>query len=158
MQAYQATITPPRVRLSDRLTRAAGVYRPPDDIALSRHFLRQHGEAALVAILRHEVAHHIVRGRYAARVRPHGPEFRAVADLLGAPRHAPAFAAPRTVHLYRCPACGATLLRGRRLTRGRRYSCGHCSRRYDARFALRYLGSQRDGPDPHHQKISHIPR
>ena len=49
------------VRVSARLTRSAGTYRPPGTISISRHFLDEHGLEATLPILRHEVAHHIVR-------------------------------------------------------------------------------------------------
>jgi predicted SprT family Zn-dependent metalloprotease len=137
-------LPPPVVQLSARLTRSAGLYRAPGTIVISRHFLEQHGPDACVPILRHEIAHHAVHHTSAGRVRPHGREFRAAAARLGAPRYAPAFAAPRTVHGYRCPSCGWTVLRGRRLPRRRRYSCARCAPRYDDRYRLRYLGSWRD--------------
>jgi predicted SprT family Zn-dependent metalloprotease len=147
--AWTPALPAPAVRLSARLTRSAGTYRPPGTITISRHFVDQYGLAATIPILRHELAHHAVHhtaGRRArpGRVRPHGPEFRAAAARLDAPRHAPAFAAPRTVHGYRCPACGWTVLRGRRLPRRRRYSCARCAPRYDDRFRLTYLGSWRE--------------
>jgi predicted SprT family Zn-dependent metalloprotease len=142
--AWSPPLPAPRVRLSARLTRSAGTYRPPGTITISRHFLRQHGLEACLPILRHEVAHHAVHHTAGRRVRPHGAEFRAAAARLDAPRHAPAFAAPRTVHGYRCPACGWTVLRGRRFPRRRRYSCARCSPRYDDRYRLTYVGAWRE--------------
>jgi predicted SprT family Zn-dependent metalloprotease len=141
--SWSPPLPAPAVRLSARLTRSAGTYRPPGTITISRHFFEQHGVEATLPILRHELAHHAVHHTVGRRVRPHGAEFRAAAALLEAPRHAPAFAAPRTVHGYRCPACGWTVLRGRRLPRRRRYSCARCAPRYDDRFRLTYLGSWR---------------
>jgi predicted SprT family Zn-dependent metalloprotease len=140
---HDAGLPPVVVRLSARLTRSAGTYRAPGTITISRHFLRAHDWDAVLAVLRHEAAHHIVRWRAGARARPHGPEFRAFAASLGAPMHAPAFAAPRSVHGYRCPACDWTWLRGRRIPPSRRYSCPRCAPRYDARFRLSYIGSWR---------------
>lgn len=130
----------PTIRLSGRLTRSAGTYRPPGTITISRPFLVQHGLAATIPILRHELAHHAVHHTAGARVRPHGREFQTAAAQLSAPRYAPAFYAPRTVHGYRCPACGHTWLRGRRLTQTRRYSCARCAPRYDDRYRLLYVG------------------
>ena len=138
-----ADLPPLTVRLSARLTRSAGTYRPPGTITLSRHFLRDRGFEATVEILRHEVAHHAVRWTARGRVRPHGPEFLAAAAALEAPRRAPAFRAPRLVHAYRCPVCGWTWLRGRRLRRSRRYACARCAPQYDERFRLRYAGTIR---------------
>lgn len=141
--AHAPGLPPLTVRISARLTRSAGTYRPPGTITISRHFLEQHSIEAAEAIIRHEVAHHIVRWTARRRVRPHGPEFRAVAAALDAPLHAPAFAAPRLVHGYRCPACGWTWLRGRRTRRSHRYSCARCARGFDSRFRLLYVGSWR---------------
>lgn len=136
-------LPPFAVRISARLTRSAGTYRPPGTITISRHFLEEHGLEATLPILRHEIAHHVVRWTARGRVRPHGPEFRAVAARLGAPLHAPAFRAPRLVYGYRCPACGWTWLRGRRIGRSRRYSCARCAPRYDQRYRLVSIGSWR---------------
>ncbi|MGD9890463.1 MAG: SprT-like domain-containing protein [Dehalococcoidia bacterium] len=137
------------VRVSARLTRSAGTYRPPGTITISQHFLADHGLEATLPILRHEIAHHIVRWTARRPVRPHGPEFRAVAVALDAPLHAPAFSAPRRVHQYRCPACGWTWQRGRRIGRRRRYSCARCAPRYDQRFRLVYAGSSRTEASGH---------
>lgn len=141
--AHSPGLPPIVVRLSARLTRSAGTYRPPGMISISRHFLDEHGLEATLPILRHEVAHHIVRWTARRRVLPHGPEFRAVAAALDAPLHAPAFRAPRRVYAYRCVACGWTWLRGRRIGRTRRYSCARCAAHYDQRFRLVYAGSWR---------------
>jgi len=149
---HSQNLPPMTVRLSARLTRSAGTYRPPGTITISRHFLAHHGFEAAVEVLRHEVAHHIVQhGRVSTpplparrRVRPHGREFQAAAAALGAPRHAPHFSAPRLIHGYRCPACGWTWLRGRPIRRGRRYSCARCAPGYDPRFRLVYAGSWRE--------------
>lgn len=143
VEAYRSGLPPVVVRLSARLTRSAGTYRPPGTITISRHFLGEHGPAAAIAVLRHEVAHHVVRWTAGPPVRPHGPEFRAAAAALDAPRHAPHFAAPRLVHGYRCPACGWTWLRGRRIRRGRRYACIRCATSYDERYRLTYAGCWR---------------
>ena len=140
---YEPRLPPPSVRLSARLTRSAGTYRPPGTITISRYFLDQHGLEAAIPVLRHEVAHHIVRWTAHGPVRPHGREFQAAAAALDAPRYAPGFGAPRRVHGYRCPACDWTWLRGRRIPRGRRYACARCAPRYDDRFRLTFIGSWR---------------
>ncbi|MGH2589020.1 MAG: SprT-like domain-containing protein, partial [Dehalococcoidia bacterium] len=57
---HAADLPPVTVRLSGRLTRSAGTYRPLGTITISRHFLDHHGLEAAVAVLRHEVAHHVV--------------------------------------------------------------------------------------------------
>jgi predicted SprT family Zn-dependent metalloprotease len=134
-----------RVRLSGRLTRCAGIYRPAGDIAISTHYLAAHGIEAARGVVLHEVAHHVVRTVHGRSARPHGREFRVVAAALGASLRAEAFAAPRTVYLYRCPACGWEWRRGRKAPRGRTYSCGRCAPAYDPRFRLRFGGVHREG-------------
>lgn len=132
-----------RLRLSARLTRSAGMYRPGGDVALSTYFLAAHGPERARGVLLHELAHHIVRARHGPRVAPHGREFRAVAAALGAELHAAAFPSPRTLYAYRCPGCGWEWLRGRRIARGRGYSCARCAQGYDRRFRLRFAGRRR---------------
>lgn len=138
-------LAPVRVRLSARLTRSAGIYRPGGDIALSSHFLAAHGVAGARGVLLHEVAHHVVRALAGQAARPHGREFKRVAVALGADLRAEAFAAPRLVYVYRCPTCGWEWRRGRRLRRGRRYSCSRCAPVYDARHRLLFAGKRREG-------------
>lgn len=132
-----------RLRLSARLTRSAGVYRRDGEIAISTHFLAAHGLERTRGILRHEIAHHVVRYLHGRVAAPHGREFRVVAQALSADLHAPAFPAPRTRFVYRCPCCGWEWRRGRRLPRGRRYSCARCAPAYDERFCLRLAGHWR---------------
>jgi SprT protein len=97
--------------------------------------LERNGEAFLREIVPHEVAHHVVSSRIRRRVRPHGPEWREVMDLFGAPARAthgfetePARRV-RTVP-YRC-GCETphllTLQTHRRIRRGiREYICRAC--------------------------------
>ena len=141
IRIHQPPLPSVSVRLSGRLSRSAGLYRPPGEITVSRHFLDQHGLAAAEAVLLHELAHHIVRWTVPGRVRPHGKEFQQVAAALGAPRFAPAYVTAHTLHVYRCPGCGWTWERRRKLSRGRRYACARCAPRYDERFRLTYAGS-----------------
>lgn len=145
IEAQRRSLPPVTVRLSARLTRSAGIYRAPGDIAISRHYLAEHGLAAALAVLRHELAHHIVRWT-AREERPHGPAFKATAAALAAPLRAEAFAAPYTVYAYRCPACGWTWQRRRRIRRGARYACARCSPRYSERFRLQFAGAARVSP------------
>lgn len=143
--AQSLALPPVTVRLSARLTRSAGVYRAPGDIAVSRHYLAEHGLEAALAVLRHELAHHIVR--WTVRdAKPHGPAFTAAAAALAAPLRAEAFAAPYTLHAYRCPACGWTWQRRRRIRRGIRYACARCAPRYSDRFRLQFAGTTRVTP------------
>lgn len=140
-------LPPVRVRLSARLTSSAGMYYAASaDIAISTHFLATHGMDGIDGVIRHEVAHHAVRHHHGRAARPHGREFAAVAAALGASMKAAAFAAPRTVHLYRCPGCGWEWQRGRRVRRGRRFACARCAPHYDDRFRLVYRGSRRIAP------------
>lgn len=140
----QPDLGPVQVRLSARLTRCAGVYRPGGDVALSTHFLATHGVEGARGVVLHEIAHHLVRTRYGRSAAPHGREFKAVATALGADLHAEGFAAPRLVYVYRCPTCGWEWRRGRKARRGRRYSCSHCSPVYDVRYRLVFAGQWRE--------------
>ncbi len=137
-------LAPVRVRLSGRLTRSAGIYRPGDDIAISTHFLIAHGLDGVRGVLLHEIAHHIVWLLHGRTARPHGREFRAIAAALGADLRAAAFDAPRWVYVYSCPICGWEWRRGRRVRRSRRYSCPRCAPTYDSRYRLAFAGSQRE--------------
>lgn len=121
------------------------MYRPPGDIAISTHYLSAHGIEAIGGVLMHEIAHHVVRHVTGARVAPHGREFRLVAAALGGSLKAAPFAAPRTVYVYRCPTCRRETVRGRRFSRGRRYSCARCAPAYDPRFRLVYVTRRRQG-------------
>lgn len=137
-------LPPVQVRVSSRMTRCAGLYRPPGDIAVSRHFLATHGVEGARGVVLHEVAHHLTRYVHGRRATPHGDAFLAAAEALGADRHAESFPAPRTVYLYRCPACGLEWRRGRKLRAGRRYSCRRCASRYDDRFRFVFAGVRRE--------------
>ena len=139
---------PVRVRVSGRLTRSAGTYRPDGDVAISAHYLAAHGVEGARGVLLHELAHHVVRSVHGRKAAPHGREFRAVATALAADLRAEGFAAPRLVYFYRCPTCGVEWRRGRRLQRGRRYSCARCSPVYDERHRLRFAGKRREGSRP----------
>jgi predicted SprT family Zn-dependent metalloprotease len=132
-----------RVRVSARLTRSAGIYRRDGEIVISSHFLAAHGLERTRGILRHEIAHHVVRFLHGRAAAPHGREFRVAAHALSADLHAPAFPAPRTRFVYRCPRCGWEWRRGRRLPRGWNYSCARCAPAYDERFRLRLAGRWR---------------
>lgn len=134
---------PVRVRLSGRLTRSAGTYRPGGDIAISTHYLATHGLGGADGVIRHELAHHVVRALYGRAARPHGREFHRIALALGADLKADAFVAPRTVYRYRCPTCGWEWQRGRKIGRGRRYSCRHCAPTYNERHRLIFQGRER---------------
>ncbi len=132
------------LRISNRMTRSAGVYRPPGDIAISGHFLAAHGPAGTRGIVLHELAHHVTRYLHGGAATPHGDAFLAVASALGASRYAESFPAPRLVYVYRCPVCGLEWKRGRRTRAGRRYSCRRCAPRYDDRFRFVFTGMRRD--------------
>jgi predicted SprT family Zn-dependent metalloprotease len=85
-----------RLRLSARLTRSAGIYRRNGEIVISTHFLAAHGVERVDGVLRHEIAHHVVRFLHGRTAAPHGREFHVVARALAADLRAPAFPAPRT--------------------------------------------------------------
>jgi hypothetical protein len=46
--------------------------------------------------------------------------------------------------VYRCPACGWEWRRGRRVRRGRRFSCARCAPAYDERRRLVFTGKRRE--------------
>jgi len=142
--AAQPGLGPVRVRLSGRLTRSAGTYRPGGDVAISSHFLAAHGVAGVRGVLLHEIAHHVVRAVHGRGATPHGRAFKQTAAALGADLRAEAFFAPRLVYLYRCPTCGWEWRRGRRARRGRRYSCTRCAPVYDDRHRLVFAGRRRE--------------
>lgn len=138
-------LEPVRVRLSARLTASAGTYRSGGDIAISSHFVAAHGVERTRGVVLHEIAHHAVRSAHGRAAPPHGREFRDVAAALGADLRARAFAAPRRVYVYRCPACGWEWRRGRKIARGRHYSCPRCAPAYAPRYRLAYAGERSEG-------------
>jgi len=129
----------PEVRLNLR-GRAAGQWRVRDGIEV----LRFNPEAFLLdwsshfpATIAHEVAHSVVYRRYGAgRVRPHGPEWRAVMATLGFPpvvtHRTPLSGRRSRVYIYQCK-CRSHRLGPRRhylVTRqGYRYNCTDCGKR-----------------------------
>ena len=125
--------------LFDLTGRAAGMYRVlrgARSIRFNPYLFAKYPHDNLTVTVPHEVAHYVVdRLRGLRRVRPHGPEWRAVMrdfglepvattvhDLAGVP------ARTQRRHAYRC-ACLLHPLTTRRhnlILRGARYRCRHC--------------------------------
>ncbi len=99
--------------------------------------MRQDFDRFLKEVVGHEVAHAVVFWQYGARVKPHGPEWRAVMALFGLePRRCHDYAVEParrlTRYRYRC-GCREhelTAIRHHRVQRGEReYRCRHCGRK-----------------------------
>ena len=121
--------------------RAAGMYRVQPGTRLIRYnpyIFAKHFDEGLAQTVPHEVAHYVTDVLYGLRnVRPHGPEWRAVAAVLGAePRATRCLdltGIPQRRHSsfgYRC-ACTRHELGARRHNKVRRgegvYLCRRCS-------------------------------
>lgn len=120
--------------------RAAGMYRVRHGARLIRynpHIFARYFEDGLTQTVPHEVAHYVTDVLYGLRrVRPHGPEWRAVAAALDATPRATANydltgipVRRQTTYAYRC-ACAQHRLGARRhnrVCRGEgRYVCRRC--------------------------------
>lgn len=98
--------------------------------------LRENPEAFLTETVPHEVAHVIAFLRYGPRIRPHGAEWRAVMEGLGAApercHHYDLSRVPRRTHRtfpYHC-GCGEhelTSIRHHRVLAGQTYLCRRCA-------------------------------
>ncbi|NUN50010.1 MAG: SprT-like domain-containing protein [Candidatus Brocadiae bacterium] len=114
-----------RVEWSRRMSRSAGLcYYRRKVIRLS---WRYHAvfPAEIENTLRHELIH-------AAGILGHGPRFVAEARRLGCDVHAHPLPGRPWRYVYACPACDQQVRTRRRVD----YSCGKCSRRWDARYRL----------------------
>lgn len=125
--------------LFDLKGRAAGMYRVQRGMRVIRYnpwLFARYPDDSLAVTVPHEVAHYIVDRLYGLRrVRPHGPEWRAVMHAFGVDTSAmtrydldgiPTRAQRR--HPYRC-AClihPLTTRRHNQILRGARYRCRHC--------------------------------
>jgi len=106
-------------------------------IRLSGPLTDTNDRAQVEDTIRHEIAHALVAESYGRSARPHGPEWRRTAQLVGADPQATGHGAPSQVpppYLGVCPGCG----REQRRYRRRACSCGRCSAngRYDERFRI----------------------
>ncbi len=93
-----------------------------------------HGwEEEVEATLLHEMIHLWLH--QIGRPGGHTPEFRALAEKLGAPRFAKRMP-PRRERVYRCPSCGLEARYRRRVT----LACRICCAKFNAgRFTRRFL-------------------
>lgn len=129
-----------------RLRTTAGRAWPGHALIELNPAIARFGENEVVRTLLHELAHLVAHARAGRRrIAPHGPEWQLACAQLGIPgepaRHR--LPLPRTRQQrrfsYRCPACGTTVRRARRL----RYAAAclacckaHAGGRYDRRFRL----------------------
>lgn len=107
----------------------------PPFLRLNLHLLRENREDFLVRTVGHEVAHLVDRAIAGkARIRPHGPSWRAVMAAFGLPasrcHHYSTTPARRPARTYPfrcdCRAWEFTIVRKRRHARGAVYSCPRC--------------------------------
>jgi len=92
-------------------------------------------ELFLSTTVPHEVAHIVCRLRYGRRIRPHGPEWRAICLALGGTGERchgfdaqPARRLRRYDYACACRHWSLTSIRQRRICRGTVYHCRHCGR------------------------------
>lgn len=110
-------------------------------VKLSTHFVRVNDEAAVLDVIRHEVAHGIA-GNHAG----HGPKWKSVAAELGCTTLCGVqddVVAPPAKWMGTCRICGRTIYRYRRTQKEQRTqrACGQCCKefnggKWDARFVL----------------------
>ncbi|MBE3589903.1 MAG: SprT-like domain-containing protein [Firmicutes bacterium] len=129
------------VAWNPRLRTAAGRFVYPRGegggaprIEINPRYTAAGGRAALVEVLKHELAHYHLWAL--GRPSGHTAEFHALARAWGFPRHASRDLLPPPAPRWRyvCPACGRAFLRVRRIVRPA--SCGACSPTFDLRFRL----------------------
>lgn len=136
--AYRLAVPVLEVRFDLRGT-AAGQARALEPL---RFLIRYHPELLarqpgpfLARTVPHEVAHVVTFCRYGARVRPHGPEWRALMGFFGAEatrchdfdlRDMPRRRLQRFPYHCACGAHSLTSIRHRRIQLGTRYRCPNC--------------------------------
>ncbi|MFN2308872.1 MAG: SprT-like domain-containing protein [Gammaproteobacteria bacterium] len=133
-------VFPPIPVQFDLRGRAAGMYRVRQGSRLIRynpHIFAKYFDEGLAQTVPHEVAHYVTDLLHGLRrVRPHGPEWRAVAQALGARPRATAHydltdipVRRQATYTYRC-ACmrhGLSAQRHNRVRRGQaQYLCRRC--------------------------------
>ena len=128
------------VRWHSRLLSTAGLARPENaEVHLNPRLTEFPGEVERT--LRHELAHLAAYDRAGRRrITAHGAEWRLACMDLGIPDETRCHTLPlarrqtaRRGHVYRCPACAATLRRTRPINvRQRRLACRECCRRHAA--------------------------
>lgn len=123
----------PRLRF-DLRGRSAGQARLQDwTIRLNRSLLLAHGQAFIEDTVPHELAHLVAYAMHGGRIRPHGPQWRALMDVLERPAtvchdYAVTPARRTRTFAYHCGcrehALGA--IRHRRARAGQAYRCRRC--------------------------------
>jgi predicted SprT family Zn-dependent metalloprotease len=120
----------PQIQLSDRFTARAGAFYPrTKTIALSWRYYLTWGLKELLGVLRHEIGH------LAMPKEGHSRRFKALLQMLKAPRYSKPFGKSPYKYEWACPHCGATHWTRRRVV----LACGSCCDRYNrGRFSPRY--------------------
>lgn len=137
--------------------RAAGMYRVQRGVRLIRynpHIFAKYFDDGLAQTVPHEVAHYVTDLLYGLRrVRPHGPEWRAIAQALGAsPRATSTYdltgipVRRQSTYAYRC-ACMQHRLSAQRHNRVRRGQGQYLCRRCEAPLVIDYLDAPLRGHD-----------
>lgn len=125
--------------------RGAGmaVYQPrkrmaePDLIRLNLRLLQEHPQEMIEETIPHELAHIVAHRLFGARIKPHGPQWRAVMLAFGKTpevQHRMPVEPSRRLRRYRyfcaCPAgVELTSIRHKRARRGAAYLCRKCGQR-----------------------------
>jgi len=122
------------VEWSPRLTRSLGRCYPQRHLIRIASYLESAEPALLEEVLCHELAHLAARERHGDRIRPHGPEWKALMRAAGyepktrlpvpaelAPRSARP--RPRYLYIHRCPVCQISRAARRTV---RRWRCAVC--------------------------------
>lgn len=125
-----------RARFNKRLRTTGGRYLlRSHDIELNPRHLEEHGEAELIAIIKHELCHyhlHLEKKGY----RHADQDFRRLLAQVGGSRYCQQVSTGRTFLPYRyeliCRACGMTYKRKRKMDPSR-YRCGRCRGGLDLR-------------------------
>lgn len=124
------------VSWNPRLQTTAGTANVRNWVIEMNPRLREHGNAVLQRILRHELAHLVSAYRHGRhKIDAHGPEWRQACADLGIPGESRCHNLPlpgrkvRPKYAYRCPHCGHLLKRVKPLYR--RSACYACCRAYN---------------------------
>jgi SprT-like protein len=117
-----------RAYFNPRLRTTGGRYMlGSHNIDLNRKYLKEHGTAELVGIIKHELCHYHLH--IEGRGYKHGdPDFRNLLQKVDAPRHCSALTTTNRNQrnlIYSCSKCNLTFKRKRRINTSK-YVCGRC--------------------------------
>jgi predicted SprT family Zn-dependent metalloprotease len=127
--------TKTRIELSPRLTRSLGRCYPERRLIRIAAYVAQSKNGLLHEVLCHELAHLAARELHGPRIRPHGPEWKALMRAAGfepktklpappgAPRHPGRKARPLYLYVHRCPVCQLSRRAKRLMSRWRCAAC-----------------------------------